>query len=83
MSTLTRVEEYAVWLAEVGIGDSAQEDMNEGMDPLSGRDEPLDDGEWRGATDLAREMASVVRDNPEAFLAWFQAHRSQDQEHQG
>lgn len=67
---MNRIEEYAVWLAETGIDDSAHEDLNEGGDPLSADGEELDDDEWREAKDLAREMAGAVRDNPEAFLAW-------------
>jgi hypothetical protein len=70
----SRAEEYAMWLVVEGIKESAHEDLNEGGDPLSEREEPLEEGEWRQACELASAMSDVIDDNSVSFLAWVEAH---------
>lgn len=67
---MTNIEEFALWLVESGINDSADTVLHEGADPASERGEELSDEEWRAGRNLAYDMASAVRDNPDAFLAW-------------
>lgn len=62
------VDEYAIWLAHIGVGDAAQEDLNEGGDPISERGEEVSDEDWRAAMDLARDISSWIRANPEQLL---------------
>lgn len=68
MADLTTVEEYAIWLAETGVADSAQDDMNEGGDPITERGDEVSEEDWIAATDLAQDIAVWIRDNPETML---------------
>ena len=66
---MTKVEEYAIWLVEDGIDESAHNDLNEGCDPISERGEEVSEDDWRAAMKLAHDVAQWVRDNPETLLA--------------
>lgn len=63
---MTEIEMYAVDVIESGAASSAQEDIDEeGV-----FDEEAD---WHKAKDLARDMAKVIKANPDAFLAWYRS----------
>lgn len=66
---LTVAEEYAIWLVETGVTDSAQDDLNEGCDPISERGGEVSDADWRAGMALARRIADWIRSNPKAVLA--------------
>lgn len=68
MSNLSIVEEYAVWLAETGVDESAGNDMNEGADPVSERGEEVSDEDWGAAMALAHQIAEWIRTNPGTVL---------------
>ncbi len=68
MSDLSTVEEYAIWLAETGIDESASSDMNEGCDPVSERGEEVSDEDWGAAMALAHRIAEWIRTNPGTVL---------------
>lgn len=72
-SALTVAEEYAIWLAETGVTDSAQDDLNEGCDPISERGGEVSDEDWRAGMALAHRIADWIRDNPECLLAQVRA----------
>lgn len=64
MADLTPVDLYAVTLVGKYAESGAEDDMDE-------------DGELNSATDhrqavrLACDMARIIRDNPDAFMAWY------------
>ena len=58
------IEKYAVWLVVTGAEESAMVDLNE-------NDEPLEDGEWRAACRIGRDMAAAISADPQAFLRWY------------
>lgn len=61
---MTAVERYAVELVHEGAAHCAQEDLNE--------DDAFENWEdWRAACDLGRDMARVIRERQESFLAWY------------
>lgn len=70
---MTVAEEYAIWLAETGITDSAEDDLNEGGDPISERGGEVSDEDWRAGAALAHQIAEWVRDNPATVLALVRA----------
>lgn len=72
---MERIEEFAVWLIATGAEDAATDDLNEGADPLSERDEPLGDDEHEQACDLAGVIARAISANPAAFIAWYRSTR--------
>lgn len=57
------IEDYAITLLHEGGESLAEDDMNESGD--------IDDNNHGGAVDLSIKMAHAVRDNAEAFLAWY------------
>lgn len=65
---LSVVEEYAIWLAETGVDESANQDLNEGADPVSERGEEVSDEDWRAAMALAHRIAEWIRTNPGTVL---------------
>jgi hypothetical protein len=58
------IEKYAVTLVGAGALSYAEDDIDE-----EGEFDAEDD--WRTARTLGLKMATAVRDNPEAFLAWY------------
>lgn len=70
---MNEIEKYAVELVHEGAAHCAQDDLNEG-------DEPLDENDWRIACDLGREMARAIKDNPESFLGWYLSTTGQEVE---
>jgi hypothetical protein len=68
MSEMSIVEEYAVWLAETGVDESASNDMNEGADPITERGEEVSDEDWGAAMALAHKIAEWIRTNPGTVL---------------
>jgi hypothetical protein len=75
---LTVAEEYAIWLAHTGVTESAQDDLNEGCDPISERGGEVSDEDWRAGMALAHKIADWVRKNPEAVLAQVRAANSKE-----
>lgn len=61
------VDEYAIDLVVSGAQHVAEDDLNE--------DGEIAEEQHGEAMDLALSMAATIRDNPAAFLAWFEAHR--------
>jgi hypothetical protein len=66
---LPTVEAYAIWLAATGIDESANNDLNEGGDPITERGGKISEQDWYEGVDLARDIAQWVRDNPHDLLA--------------
>jgi hypothetical protein len=60
------IEKYAVDLAGEGAESVATDDLDE-----EGHFENEDD--WRAARVLGVDMGRAIKDNPEAFLAWYRA----------
>jgi hypothetical protein len=61
---MTDIEKYAVGLAGEGAESLATDDIDE-----EGQFENEDD--WREARSLGVKMGCAIKDNPEAFLAWY------------
>lgn len=61
---MTDIEAYAVNLVAAGAESVAEDDMDE--DGEFGNED-----DWRTAADLGVKMARAIKDNPEAFLAWY------------
>lgn len=70
---MTVVEEYAIWLAHTGVDESAQDDLNEGCDPVSERGGEVSEEDWRAAMKLAHDIAGWIRASPETVLAQVRA----------
>jgi hypothetical protein len=60
------IEKYAVNLVGEGAESIAEDDIDEAG-------EFDDEADWRTASDLGVKMARTIKDNPEAFLAWYVA----------
>lgn len=63
---MNAIEEYAVGLVGDGALSYAEDDIDEDG-------EFADREDWLTARNLALEMAVAVKNNPEAFLAWYRA----------
>lgn len=63
---MTEIEKYAIKLLHEGGESTAEDDLDEGETFAIDQEQ-----DWRNACDLSIQMAHAVRDNPEAFLAWY------------
>lgn len=64
---MTDIEKYAVTLVGAGALSYAEDDIDE-----DGEFKYRREG-WRTARNLGLAMAVAVKNNPEAFLAWYRA----------
>lgn len=66
---MNAVEEYAIWLAHTGVNESARNDPNEQVIPITNeRGEPMTVEDWRAAMTLAHQIAAWIRGNPGTLL---------------
>lgn len=63
---MNEMEKYAVRLVAEGAESTAEDDTDE--DGVFASED-----DWRGAGDLGVKMARAIKNNPEAFLAWYRA----------
>jgi hypothetical protein len=61
---VTQIEQYAVNLVGTGAESVAEDDLDEDG-------EFANEDDWRTASSLGVKMARAIKDNPEAFLAWY------------
>jgi hypothetical protein len=61
---MNEIEKYAVNLVGEGAEGIAEDDIDEDG-------EFADEADWRTASDLGVKMARAIKNNPEAFLAWY------------
>jgi uncharacterized protein (DUF2461 family) len=70
---MTDIEKYAVNLVGEGAESVATDDLDE-------EGEFANEDDWRTARSLGVNMGRAIKDNPEAFLAWYRALPAEEDE---